>query len=172
MKVLLLAGGWSPEREVSLKGGEQIAAALKERGHSVTLCDPAKDFERLMDMAASCPRAMSISRSKSLAGSQSVTLCPRSLRAAAICSPPFRETSRSGDQPPANNSTFMERKLQLRRKDALNGFGMFPAAMDGGAGVFAFSIADKQIFIALVERYHFVVAGPLVRINDRKKQDG
>ena len=51
MKVLLLAGGWSPEREVSLKGGEQIAAALKERGHSVTLCDPAKDFERLMDMA-------------------------------------------------------------------------------------------------------------------------
>ena len=36
MKVLLLAGGWSPEREVSLKGGEQIAAALKERGHSVT----------------------------------------------------------------------------------------------------------------------------------------
>ena len=44
MKVLLLAGGWSPEREVSLKGGEQIAAALKERGHSVTLCDPAKDF--------------------------------------------------------------------------------------------------------------------------------
>ena len=31
MKVLLLAGGWSPEREVSLKGGEQIAAALKEQ---------------------------------------------------------------------------------------------------------------------------------------------
>ena len=29
----------------------EIAAALKERGHSVTLCDPAKDFERLMDMA-------------------------------------------------------------------------------------------------------------------------
>ena len=31
MKVLLLAGGWSPEREVSRKGGEQIAAALKEK---------------------------------------------------------------------------------------------------------------------------------------------
>lgn len=42
--------------------------------------------------------------------------------------------------------------------------------MDGGAGVFAFSIADKQIFIALVERYHFVVAGPLVRINDEKNR--
>ena len=51
MKVLLLAGGWSPEREVSLKGGEQIAAALRERGHEVTFCDPAKNFERLMDMA-------------------------------------------------------------------------------------------------------------------------
>lgn len=75
-----------------------------------------------------------------------------------------------GRPAPANNSTFMERKLQLRRKDALNGFGMFPAAMDGGAGVFAFSIADKQIFIALVERYHFVVAGPLVRINDEKNR--
>lgn len=51
MKVLLLVDGWSPEREVSLKGGEQIAAALKKRGHSATLCDPAKDFERLMDVA-------------------------------------------------------------------------------------------------------------------------
>ena len=59
MKVLLLAGGWSPEREVSLKGGEQIAAALKERGHSVTLCDPAKDFERLMDMPANMTRPSS-----------------------------------------------------------------------------------------------------------------
>ena len=58
----------------------------------------------------------------------------------------------------------------MRRKDALNGFGMFPAAMDGGAGVFAFSIADKQLFIALVERYHLVVAGPLVRINDEKNR--
>ena len=35
MKVLLLAGGWSPEREVSLKGGEQIAAALKGTGVKV-----------------------------------------------------------------------------------------------------------------------------------------
>ena len=32
MKVLLLAGGWSPEREVSLKGGEQIAAASRNAG--------------------------------------------------------------------------------------------------------------------------------------------
>ncbi len=49
MKVLLLMGGWSPEREVSLRGGEQIAAALRERGHSVTLFDPALDFDHLME---------------------------------------------------------------------------------------------------------------------------
>lgn len=51
MKVLLLAGGWSPEREVSLKGGEQIAAALRERGHEVTFLDPAHRFEELMSEA-------------------------------------------------------------------------------------------------------------------------
>lgn len=49
MKVLLLMGGWSPEREVSLRGGEQIAATLRERGHYVTLLDPAQDFDRLME---------------------------------------------------------------------------------------------------------------------------
>lgn len=51
MKVLLLAGGWSSEREVSLRGGEQIAAALESRGHSVTRFDPAKEFETLLDVA-------------------------------------------------------------------------------------------------------------------------
>ncbi len=51
MKVLLLVGGWSPEREVSLRGGEQLAAVLRERGHAVTLSDPAQDFDRLMEMA-------------------------------------------------------------------------------------------------------------------------
>ncbi|MEG2004762.1 MAG: D-alanine--D-alanine ligase [Bilophila sp.] len=51
MKVLLLAGGWSSEREVSLRGGDQIATALESRGHSVTRFDPAKEFEHLMDVA-------------------------------------------------------------------------------------------------------------------------
>ena len=51
MKVLLLAGGWSSEREVSLKGGEEIAATLRSRGHEVTLCDPAVQFEQLPAIA-------------------------------------------------------------------------------------------------------------------------
>lgn len=51
LKVLLLAGGWSSEREVSLRGGEQIAAALESRGHVVTHFDPAHAFERLVSVA-------------------------------------------------------------------------------------------------------------------------
>ena len=60
MKVLLLVGGWSPEREVSLRGGEQIAATLRERGHYVTLFDPAQDFDRLMEAGRQHDVALSI----------------------------------------------------------------------------------------------------------------
>lgn len=51
MHVLLLAGGWSSEREVSLRGAVQIQSALGERGHSVTLLDPATDFDCLYQTA-------------------------------------------------------------------------------------------------------------------------
>ena len=51
MKVLLLTGGWSSEREVSLNGGEQIAMALRERGHQVTVFDPLTSFDSLMETA-------------------------------------------------------------------------------------------------------------------------
>ena len=51
MKVLLLVGGWSTEREISLKGGAQIAAALRERGHEVTEFDPALKFDGLLEAA-------------------------------------------------------------------------------------------------------------------------
>ncbi len=40
MKILILAGGLSAERDVSLTSGCLIAAALIERGHKVCLCDP------------------------------------------------------------------------------------------------------------------------------------
>jgi D-alanine-D-alanine ligase len=40
-RVAVLAGGRSPEREVSLRSGRRVAAALAERGHEVTLLDPA-----------------------------------------------------------------------------------------------------------------------------------
>ena len=41
MKILILAGGTSFEREVSLESGNAVAAALDQAGHTVTLMDPA-----------------------------------------------------------------------------------------------------------------------------------
>lgn len=48
LRVLLVAGGWSPERSISLLGAEGIAKALRERGHAVTLFDLADGFEALL----------------------------------------------------------------------------------------------------------------------------
>ena len=39
MKVLVLAGGLSPERNVSLSSGSKVCEALRERGHQVALVD-------------------------------------------------------------------------------------------------------------------------------------
>ena len=39
MKIAVLAGGLSPEREVSLSSGSLIANALAERGHLTALAD-------------------------------------------------------------------------------------------------------------------------------------
>lgn len=47
MNILLIAGGWSNEREVSLSGAAQIETALAALGHAVTRLDPAEDFDRL-----------------------------------------------------------------------------------------------------------------------------
>lgn len=43
MKILVLLGGNSAEREVSLSSGTRVAAALRERGHQVTEADPHPD---------------------------------------------------------------------------------------------------------------------------------
>ena len=53
MRVLLLAGGWSPERAVSLRGAEQIAAALRSLDHDVTQADLSDVFADLPRLAAS-----------------------------------------------------------------------------------------------------------------------
>lgn len=42
MKIVVLAGGMSPERDVSLSSGALIATTLMERGHSVALADVYK----------------------------------------------------------------------------------------------------------------------------------
>ena len=39
MRIVVLAGGLSPERDVSLSSGSLIANALISRGHRVALCD-------------------------------------------------------------------------------------------------------------------------------------
>ena len=43
MKILVLLGGSSAERDVSLSSGARVAAALRERGHQVTEADPHPD---------------------------------------------------------------------------------------------------------------------------------
>jgi D-alanine-D-alanine ligase len=43
MRILLLKGGDSSEREVSLSTGGRVSAALRERGHEVTEADPQSD---------------------------------------------------------------------------------------------------------------------------------
>ncbi len=40
-RVAVLAGGRSPEREVSLRSGHRVASALQSKGHDVLLLDPA-----------------------------------------------------------------------------------------------------------------------------------
>lgn len=47
MNILLIAGGWSTERDVSLAGGKGVEAALKRLGHKVTVFDPATGLHAL-----------------------------------------------------------------------------------------------------------------------------
>jgi len=56
--IAVLAGGRSAEREVSLKSGEAVAAAIRAAGHSVFELDPARE-----DVAAIDWRRMPVGRS-------------------------------------------------------------------------------------------------------------
>ena len=51
MNVLLIAGGWSSERDVSLSGGKGIHKALVKLGHTVTAYDPVLSLDGLMEAA-------------------------------------------------------------------------------------------------------------------------
>ena len=42
LRIVVLAGGDSAEREVSLDSGRNVVDALQQRGHDVQLLDPAK----------------------------------------------------------------------------------------------------------------------------------
>lgn len=52
MNVLLIAGGWSNEREVSLSGARIIESALKKLGHTVRFFDLADNFAILLESAS------------------------------------------------------------------------------------------------------------------------
>ncbi len=52
MRVLLIAGGWSPEREISLRGAESIRAALDELGHATTLFVLDNNLDALLEAAS------------------------------------------------------------------------------------------------------------------------
>lgn len=45
--IVVLAGGTSNEREVSLRSGEAVAAALRAKGYTATIKDPATDLHGL-----------------------------------------------------------------------------------------------------------------------------
>ncbi|MDL2317104.1 D-alanine--D-alanine ligase [Desulfovibrio sp. OttesenSCG-928-A18] len=49
MNVLLIAGGWSSERDVSLSGAKVIHKALIALGNTVTAYDPASSLDGLME---------------------------------------------------------------------------------------------------------------------------
>lgn len=51
MKILLIAGGWSSERDVSLSAVPGIRQALEELGHSVTVLDLLTGFDSLLATA-------------------------------------------------------------------------------------------------------------------------
>ena len=46
--IVVLLGGWSAEREVSLVSGKAIADALEARGHKVRRVDVTRDLEKLL----------------------------------------------------------------------------------------------------------------------------
>lgn len=52
MNVLVLAGGTSNEREVSLRSGAAVAAAVRELGHACTEADPGSNEFKLRDAVA------------------------------------------------------------------------------------------------------------------------
>ncbi len=51
MRILLIAGGWSNEREVSLSGAKNISSALTNLGHDVTFFDLSDGFNNLLESA-------------------------------------------------------------------------------------------------------------------------
>jgi len=61
MNIVVLLGGISPERNISLLSGRAAVKALRERGHSVRAVDPSRGAHGLMtdeELAAATPKAV------------------------------------------------------------------------------------------------------------------
>ncbi|MDR2075413.1 MAG: D-alanine--D-alanine ligase [Desulfovibrio sp.] len=54
MNILLIAGGWSAEREVSLRGGEILRETLLTLGHAVRFLDPVTSLGEIPAQARAC----------------------------------------------------------------------------------------------------------------------
>ena len=59
MKIVVLAGGLSPERNVSLSSGTKVCAALRERGHRAALVDMYLGTEQTAEDLYSAPLELS-----------------------------------------------------------------------------------------------------------------
>jgi len=56
MTIVVLSGGDSPEREISLKSGREVSLSLRKKGHSVFILDPAgKNFVcKILEVKPDC----------------------------------------------------------------------------------------------------------------------
>ncbi|MFP4455780.1 MAG: D-alanine--D-alanine ligase [Desulfonatronovibrio sp.] len=57
MRILLIAGGWSNERQVSLNGAAQIDKSLQSLGHEVVFFDLSPELNNLIKAASRCDAA-------------------------------------------------------------------------------------------------------------------
>lgn len=64
IKVALLAGGWSREREVSMASGDAVYEAFEKNRYEVERIDPADDLKRLIDDAGSFDVVFSVLHGK------------------------------------------------------------------------------------------------------------
>lgn len=54
MRILVLGGGISPEREVSLRSADNVYKALRNAGFNVVFYDPANGVDELLKLAKTC----------------------------------------------------------------------------------------------------------------------
>ena len=62
MKIVVLAGGLSPERNVSLSSGCKVCAALRERGHQAAILDMYLGADQPLDALFSAPIPQELTR--------------------------------------------------------------------------------------------------------------